>query len=545
MLACNVARGCLLLMLAVPACAGSSEHATAPRPDASDAEQASRDAREAASDTASAPRDVESTKDASPDWMPSDLAADVQPTSRPGILVSYLGDPAYPDDFWVAVDPAASDVNLAALQRAVETIASSKLEIHSFLVARHGRIVFEQYGWSSGSNPDDPDRTPHQVVPTERYPVHSTTKSFVATLVGIAIGDGLLPGVHDLVVPHFPEYQPLPASSPDKDAITLEDLLTMRSGLQYTTADDEIVCGAPDPAQAMLSRPVVDTPVGTVWNYSSGGSDVIAALVRKAAGETPLVYANRKLLGPLGIENVVWQASANGTNHGGWGIELSSREMARFGELYRNRGLWNSHQIVPADWTDVATSPKCTTPWNGQYGYHFWIPNLPGFFGTRGAYGRNIYVNRELDLVVVLTSDLPTGSADAVLEGLIRTFVIPAVTGSGPDGGTGGVATVDFEVTDIDVAYEGKPVLLGLFAGEADCTSAGASEPAYAGSGTVGAGSSEISIPLVLDGVYTACAFIDADGDSRPSHGDLVGQLSFAVYGDTDETWSATGWMSI
>ena len=545
MTAYKVAKGCLLLMLAVPACAASSENATAPRPDARGAEPASQDARDAASETASPSRDVESAKDTSPDRAPLDLAADVQPTPQPGTLVSYLGDPAYPDDFWTAADPAASDVNLAALKRAVETIASSKLEIHSFLVARHGRIVFEQYGWSSGSNPDDPNRTPHQVVPTERYPLNSTTKSFVATLVGIAIGEGLLPGVHDLVVPHFPEYQPLPAPSPDKDAITLEDLLTMRSGLQYTTADDEIVCGAPDPAQAMLSRPVVDTPVGTVWNYSSGGSDVIAALIRKVAGETPLAYADRKLFGPLGLDNVVWQASANGTNHGGWGIELTSREMARFGELYRNRGLWNGRQIVPADWTDVATSAKCTTPWNGQYGYHFWIPDLPGFFGTRGAYGRNIYVSRELGLVVVLTSDLPTGSADVVLDGLMRTFVIPAVTGGEPDGGTGGVATVDFEVTDIDAAYEGKPVVLGLFAGAADCASVAASEPAYAGSGTVRAGTSEISIPLVPDGVYTACAFIDADEDSVPSHGDLVGQFSFAVSGDTEETWSAIGWMAI
>jgi CubicO group peptidase (beta-lactamase class C family) len=119
-------------------------------------------------------------------------ASTSQPESQPGTLVSYLGNPAYPDGFWTATTPAASKVDVATLEQAVEMSASSQLEIHSFIVAREGRIVFEQYGWSSGSNVDDPNRTPHQVVPTERYPVNSTTKSFLATLVGIAIGDGLL-----------------------------------------------------------------------------------------------------------------------------------------------------------------------------------------------------------------------------------------------------------------------------------------------------------------------------------------------------------------
>ena len=84
-------------------------------------------------------------------------------------------------------------------------------------------------------------------------------------------------------------------------------------------------------------------------------------------------------------------------------------------------------QVVPAEWTDVATTAHGTTPWNAQYGYQFWIPDLPGIWGTRGAYGQNVYVSRGLGLVVAFTSDLPGGSADATLDGLVRDFILPAV----------------------------------------------------------------------------------------------------------------------
>jgi CubicO group peptidase (beta-lactamase class C family) len=176
----------------------------------------------------------------------------------------------------------------------------------------------------------------------------------------------------------------------------------------------------------MLSQPIVGTP-GQVWSYSDGVADITAALLRKVTGKTPLEYANEKLFLPLGLSDVPWQAPANGTNFGGWGLALTPREMARFGELYRNRGLWNGEQIVPADWTDLATTPKCETPWNAQYGYYFWIPKLPGFFAATGAYGQNIYINRELGLVVVFTGDLSITGGNWFLEELLRDFVIPAV----------------------------------------------------------------------------------------------------------------------
>lgn len=347
--------------------------------------------------------------------------------AQPGAVVSLLGDPAYPDDFWTTTTPEQAQIDAAGIASAVERIAKNKWEIHSLVVARHGKLVFEYYGWKSGKNADDPDKSPHQVVPTERHPMHSTTKSVSSTLIGIAISEGLIPGGELLVAPYFPEYQPLPEPSADKDSIKLADVLTMRSGLKWTEGNpDYAILDEADPARAMLGRPSVAAP-GTLWNYSTGGSEILSAILRKATGKAPLAYANEKLFGPIGLKNVEWEAAANGTNHGGYGLHFSGREMARFGELYRNRGIWNGVQVVPSEWTDAATAVRCTTPWNGQYGYHFWIPNLPGVFGTRGAYGQDMYVSRELGLVVAFTADLPVDSADTRLDGLMREFILPAV----------------------------------------------------------------------------------------------------------------------
>ncbi len=127
------------------------------------------------------------------------------------------------------------------------------------------------------------------------------------------------------------------------------------------------------------------------------------------------------------LENVEWEAAANGTNHGGYGLYFSGRERARFGELYRNRGMWAGVQVVPAEWTDAATVARCTTPAKGQYGYHFWVPNLPSVFGTRGAYGQYLYVSRDLGLVVAFTAYLPVSSAGDRLDGLMREYILPAV----------------------------------------------------------------------------------------------------------------------
>jgi len=95
-------------------------------------------------------------------------------------------------------------------------------------------------------------------------------------------------------------------------------------------------------------------------------------------------------------------------------------------ELFRNDGRWQNQSVVPAAWTDTSTTPRCPTPWGGEYAYHWWVPPLPGFFNTLGAFGQVIYVSRERGLVVVFTANLPNETANSIFQQLIRDYVVPA-----------------------------------------------------------------------------------------------------------------------
>ena len=346
-------------------------------------------------------------------------------------MKDFHGDPSYPDPYWGKAAPEQEGIDRAKLEAAVARISERGWEVHGMVVARHGRIVFERYGWKTGRNADDPDKTQHQVTPAERHLVHSTTKSVTSALVGIALAEGLIPGGIDArAVSFFPEWQPLPNASPEKDSIRIVDLLTMRSGLQYREGvdDDPIFFKPQSPTREYLSRPVVGLPVGTVWNYSSAGSGVLAAIVRKVTGKSPKQYAVEKLFKPLGIADPPWAAGKDGIEYGGFGLELTPREMARFGELYRLGGKWRGRQVVPAEWVAESTRPHANTPWAGQYGYQWWLPKrLPACFATRGAYGQDTYVCPNLGLVVAFTSDMPIMAADATLDGLMAELILPGV----------------------------------------------------------------------------------------------------------------------
>jgi CubicO group peptidase (beta-lactamase class C family) len=340
--------------------------------------------------------------------------------AAPGQLRDYLGDPGFPDSFW---QPASAESQVA-LEHAVGLIESSGWEIHSFLIAKNGRLVFERYGWSSGENPADPNKLPHQVLPSERQLQFSTTKSFLSALVGIALAEGALSGLQVHAADFFPDFAAL-EPSPAKASITLENLLTMRSGLKFVEGD-QTTFSTPDPARAMLSQPVVDIPVGTVWNYSSGGANIIGEMLRVATGKTPLDYGNEKLFGPIGIDAPPWDAGQNGTNFGAFGLSLTAREMARFGELFRNSGTWQGKTVIPSAWTDESTTARCSTAWGGQYGYLWWVPGIPGFFNALGSFGQMIYVSRERGLVIVFTAYMQNDVAKNNLEQLVRDYVVPA-----------------------------------------------------------------------------------------------------------------------
>lgn len=329
----------------------------------------------------------------------------------------YLNDPTFPDVYLPASTPEAESMRSEPLQKLVAEFELRCLPIHSVVVVRRGRRILEQYGRDDG----------RQLGPADMHVLQSTTKTLCGVLVGLAISDGAIESVRTPAFSFFGagEIEQLDSA---KQTITIEHLLTMRSGLDYEegTEADERVFAETCAARTFLSRSLVAEP-GTRWNYSSGDSQILAEIVRRATGKTPLEYARVRLFEPLGIEQVRWDTDGGGTQLGGRGLFLRPRELARFGWLLACGGKFLERQLVPSAWIDESTQPRvlATSGWDigSQYGYTCWIPAFGGF-ATQGYMGQNMYLFPDHQLVLVFNGALaPPEKANALLGGLVQELI--------------------------------------------------------------------------------------------------------------------------
>jgi CubicO group peptidase (beta-lactamase class C family) len=284
-------------------------------------------------------------------------------------------------------------------------------------VVRHGKLVFEHY--LSGS--DEAWGRPIGNIafgPEVRHDLRSVTKSVIALLLGIAIDRGLIKGIDEPVLSFFPEYADL--RTPEKDRITLRHLVTMSAGLEwheldipYSNAANSYsrMDAASDPCRFTLEQAVV-APPGDTWNYNSGGTEVIAAVLRKAAGKPFEDFARELLFGPLGITDVEWPKYANGNAIAGGTLRLRPRDLAKIGQLVLQRGDWRGTQVVSASWIDAATTPQINGLGTDFYGYFFWLGRSLidrreiRWAAAVGLGGQRVFIVPELDLVLVVNAGL-------------------------------------------------------------------------------------------------------------------------------------------
>ena len=315
----------------------------------------------------------------------------------------------WPGADWPTAEPGARGVDPQGLSALQDAVLERAPLTTSMLVIRSGELVLEQYFGSGG--------------PEVRSEIYSCTKSFIATLIGIAVDQGVLPGTDARVLDYFPGRT---FSNPDprKDTMTLEDLLTMTAGLDWTEGDPAIYAlyGSPDWSQFMLDRPMLEDP-GTRFNYCSGCSHLLSAILEEAAGMSTLDYARQVLFEPIGISHPEWQRDSQGVPIGGWGLQLTPREMARLGYLYLRGGVWEERQIVSREWVEAASTPYVEAEDKLSYGYQWWVrPSMHGYAAI-GRGGQMIAVVPEKDLVVVFTS--LGGDSEALFQ-LIEEFILPA-----------------------------------------------------------------------------------------------------------------------
>jgi len=309
--------------------------------------------------------------------------------------------------------------------------ASELPRLHSLLASWRGEVVLERY--FNGARA------------TRAANVKSVSKSVISALVGVAVERGLVPGPQTPIRTYFPEI------AKDKDArkqrITIEDLLTMRSGLESTSNRNYGAwVQSRNWVQHALAKPLFAEP-GTEMEYSTGNTHLLSAILTKATGTSTWQFAQGSLAKPLGFTLPRWPQDPQGIYFGGNDMLLTPRQMLAFGEMYLRHGRisvkgsdpFTNLQVVPQKWIEQSFVPRGVSPISGQqYGYGWWMRDLAGHqsYFAWGFGGQYIILVPDLDLVVVTTSASSVAedrrSHRRTLFELIEDLIIaPVATASG------------------------------------------------------------------------------------------------------------------
>ena len=310
--------------------------------------------------------------------------------------------------------PEAEGVASPGIQAFLDAVAGTKQELHSLIVVRHGRIVAE--GWWS------------PYAPELRHTMYSMSKSFTSTAVGLAVADGKL-SVEDKVTSFFPDDLPAQVSD-NLAALQVKHLLTMSAG--HEKEPTFAVVKEENWVRAFLAAPIIHTP-GSVFQYNSTATYMCSAIVQHVTGQKVIDYLTPRLFAPLGIDGMTWETCPRGINTGGWGLSIQTDGLAKFGQLYLQKGQWDGRELIPATWVAEATSkhiqqpdpakpsrPKEQNDWLQGYGYQFWRCQHGGFRGD-GAFGQYTIVLPEQDAVIAITGESSNmqGELDLVWEHLL------------------------------------------------------------------------------------------------------------------------------
>jgi CubicO group peptidase (beta-lactamase class C family) len=288
----------------------------------------------------------------------------------------------------------------ASAQTSLDAVAKAAAEVprlHSLLVSHHGTLVLERY--LNGRRA------------TQHANVKSVSKSVISALVGIALEQKHLPSVREPIGTYFPEVLQGEANAA-KRAITIEDLLTMRAGLESTSGRNYGAwVTSKNWVRYVLSRELEVEP-GTVMDYSTGSTHLLSAILTKATKKSTWQYAQEVLATPLGFSLARWPQDPQGIYFGGNEMLLTPRQLVTFGELYLNRGRHGDRQVVPSRWVDDSFIPRGQSRFNDQlYGYGWWMREFAGeqAYFAWGFGGQYVFVVPRLQLVVVTTSSTAVG----------------------------------------------------------------------------------------------------------------------------------------
>lgn len=329
-------------------------------------------------------------------WVTSVLVLGLAADAVPAGAGSVPRGPFEPGSDWEVVAPNDVGMDPYTLNWSRVYAFQEGRNTQGVVVVRDGAIAAEWY--APGRGPDSWGAS------------WSMAKSFTSALIGIAIGDGLIPSVDEPMTTYYPEWSGTP-----RENITLRDVLHMASGLDWNEEYDpeagsgeeseiiQLVLFQPDQLAYVSDLAAAGTP-GETFNYSSGDTMLLSGVLEQATGMSVGDYAQQELFGPLGIDRVEWWQDAAGHTLTYCCLDMPSRDFARMGLLFLNEGMWGDEQVVPDEW--VAESLTASPAFDG-YGYQWWLigavdDRLPDdTYAAMGHDGQFIYVIPSLDLVVV------------------------------------------------------------------------------------------------------------------------------------------------
>jgi len=341
--------------------------------------------------------------------------------------VPYVPPRAFDDGMAVgALDEVGIDAAIVA--RAVTAIEEGRHgAVHSMLIVRDGKLVFEKY-FPGHDFQYDAAGYRGKWISHNRHSTHtvmSVGKSFVSACIGIAVDHGFIESVDQSVFDFLPEHQHL--NTDGKGEITIEHLLTMTSGLQWlewgasnTSPDSDLFklwIDCEDQITCVLGKPMADAP-GTSFVYNGGGMILLGEILKNASGMDIEDFSAQYLFEPLGIDAPEWKRFESGVADASGGFYITPRDMAKFGVLYLNNGVWDGAQIISKEWvawsaTTYEGNNRIKIPGEdaGRVGYTYtwWTNRVSGPDGKLDLYyangwgGQKIIVIPDLEMVVVFT----------------------------------------------------------------------------------------------------------------------------------------------
>ena len=317
----------------------------------------------------------------------------------------------------LAAQPAPS---LEAAAKAAAELPRLK----SLLVSHKGSLILERY--YNGTRA------------AQLANIKSASKSVIAALVGIAVAKGFIRSVDQPIADFFPELAK--DKEPKKREITIDDLLTMRSGLESTSGRDYGAwVQSRNWVRYVLAQPLIDEP-GTRVEYSTGTSHLLSAILTKATKKSTWQFAQEELAKPLGFTLAKWPQDPQGIYFGGNEMLMTPRQMIRFGELYENDGRIGEREVIRKEWVEKADDGVGRSRWGSdrEYGYGFWIRDFAGHrsYYAWGYGGQFIFIVPNLDLVVVTTSRADVSRErrdhnDGIYR-LVETLIVPVIPRRSP-----------------------------------------------------------------------------------------------------------------